>query len=97
MFLIFQDSWKYGRRVAEFKVLLDNLKSCVRCNLGPIPLMSHNIVGEMQCGLGGYLYVQCQNQDCMAVNLAAYGKQHKPATTNRKSCFVANTKLGVGE
>ena len=45
MALILQDSWKYGRRVAEFKVVLDNLKSCVRCNLshGPDPtsLSSH--------------------------------------------------------
>lgn len=93
-----RDSWLCGRRIVEFGVLLDNLTTCVGCHLGPIPLLITNIVGEMICGLGGYLYVMCQNPDCLKINIVPYGKLHKnPASKiNKESCFVVNTKLGEG-
>ncbi len=91
------DSWKTGRRVIELEVLLGNLSQCKQCHLGPIPLMYSNIIGEMQCGLGGYLHIQCQNPQCLSVNKVAYGKLHSKPGSKKQSCFVVNTKLGTGE
>ena len=91
-----RDSWRYGRRVIELSVLLDNLAACVKCRLGPIPLLHTNIIGEMMCGLGGYIYVQCQNPDCLHVNCVAYGSLHSKPGEKKKSCFTVNTKLGLG-
>jgi hypothetical protein len=54
--------WR-GRRVMELPVLLEGLKTCTSCRLGPIPLYTENIVGERRRGLGGYLYVKCLNPD----------------------------------
>ncbi|XP_021370034.1 uncharacterized protein LOC110461074 [Mizuhopecten yessoensis] len=77
--------WKDGRRIVEFDVLLSNLSSCKSCRLGPIPLTSLNIVGELRKGLSGYLYVKCQNPDCGAVNKAPYGKTHHIKSTQSLS------------
>lgn len=71
------EGWKYGRRVVELDVLLSSLKYCSSCRLGPVPLTFYNIVGEMKKGLGGFIYVKCQNSDCGAVNRVPYGKTHK--------------------
>ena len=90
-----RDSWRQGRRFVEFGVLLDNLRSCSFCQLGPIPLTHLNVVGEMQKGLGGFLYVRCENPDCREVNRVAYGKMHRNKRTGM-SCFSVNTKLGMG-
>ena len=42
-----RNSWKEGRRFVEFGVLLDNLRACDKCLLGPIPLTYDNVIGEM--------------------------------------------------
>ena len=62
------DGWKFGRRVVELDVLLSSLKYCRACRLGPVPLTYYNIVGEKKRGLGGYIYVKCQNVDCGEIN-----------------------------
>ena len=56
----------------------------------------YNVVGERQRGLGGYLYVVCQNPSCMAVNRVAYGKTHHQKKKGMP-CFVVSTKLGMSE
>lgn len=69
-----RDSWREGRRIVEFGVLLSNLQNRISCKLGPIPLTYLNIVGELRKGLGGYLYVKCLNAECGHMNLVPYGK-----------------------
>ena len=96
---ILQNGWRLGRQIVEWETLLSNLRYCEQCRLGPVPLTLDNVVGEMQCGLGGYLYVRCVNPSCQFVNRAAYGKVHRQASKKKTGmpCFVINTKLGAGE
>ncbi|XP_053392723.1 uncharacterized protein LOC123542269 isoform X2 [Mercenaria mercenaria] len=90
------ESWKVGRRLVEWEVLLGNLKYCQKCKLGPVPLTINTIQGELQKGLGGYLYVKCENPDCEYINRAAYGKTyHQTAERRGMPCFAVNTKLGT--
>ena len=91
-----RDGWKQGRRIVEFDILLSNLKSCKFCLLGPIPLTYYNVVDEMQRGLGGYLYVRCQNEHCGKVNNVAYGSTYHEHNKTGMPCFTVNTKLGTG-
>lgn len=58
--------WKDGWRFVDLGVLLDNLQYCSECRLGP--LTRDRVVGELGKGLGGFLYVRCQNIDCGIVN-----------------------------
>ena len=93
------ERWKIGRRLVEWDVLLSNLKFCKKCGLGPVSLTHESIQGELQKGLGGYLYVKCSYNDCGFVNRAAYGKTyHEPSTKGHSGmpCFAVNTKLGTG-
>lgn len=90
-----RDSWRSGRRVIELGVLLEGLRFCGFCRLGPIPLTLYNVVGELRKGLGGYLYVRCENPECQEVNRVAYGKTHRLRKAGMP-CFAANTKLGIG-
>lgn len=90
------EGWKVGRRIVEFDVLLEGLRYCQKCQLGPVPLTVYSLLGERKKGLGGYLYVRCQNHDCQAVNRVPYGKTHHQKTKGMP-CFVVNTKLGLGE
>ncbi|XP_060565928.1 LOW QUALITY PROTEIN: uncharacterized protein LOC132724962 [Ruditapes philippinarum] len=90
----FNNKWREGRRVVEFGVLLDNLKVCKECGLGPVPLTAYNVIGEQKKGLSGFLYVICQNVDCAAVNRVTYGKTHRNKQKGMP-CFAANTKLGT--
>ena len=39
-----------------------------------MPLTFNSINGDLQKGLGGLVYVKCQNIDCEFVNTVAYGK-----------------------
>ncbi|XP_045211082.2 uncharacterized protein LOC123562513 isoform X1 [Mercenaria mercenaria] len=89
-----RDGWREGRRLIELDILLKNLKYCRSCKLGPVPLTAYNVVGELQKGLGGYLYMVCQNPDCNFVNRVSYGKVHR-MKTNGMPCFDVNTKLGT--
>jgi hypothetical protein len=68
------ESWKLGRRLVEWEVLFENLRYCKNCRLRPVTLSVNTIRGELQKGMSGYLYVECQN--CCFVNTAAYGKTH---------------------
>lgn len=93
------ESWKVGRRIVEWDVLLNNLKFCKQCGLGPVPLTYESIKGELVKGLGGYLYVECSYHDCRYINTAAYGKTHRDQTKKKGGMpsFVVNTKLGTGK
>lgn len=90
------DSWRLGRRVVEFGELLSNLRSCQFCKLGPVALSERTVVGELQKGLSGYLYVRCENPDCNKINRVPYGKTHRLKSSGMP-CFVINTKLGTGK
>ncbi|KAL4236486.1 hypothetical protein ACF0H5_004872 [Mactra antiquata] len=89
--------WKVGRRVVEFSVLVEGLKFCKMCRLGPIPLCEDSVVGELKKGLGGYLYVKCLNCDCNHVNCVPYGTlvQGAKERFTKPSSFAVNTKLGT--
>ena len=89
--------WRNGRRIIEWGVLLDSLKHCHSCKLGPIPLTVFNLAGEEQRGLGGYLYVQCQNPSCLTINRVPYGKTHRSKGGQGRPCFSINSKLGLGK
>lgn len=91
-----REGWKKGRRIMELGVLLSELKVCKKCRLGPVPLTFHNIIGELQKGLAGYLYVACQNPECGHINMVPYGQTHRVKKTGAP-CFVVNTKLGTGK
>uniref|UniRef100_K1Q499 Mutator-like transposase domain-containing protein n=1 Tax=Magallana gigas TaxID=29159 RepID=K1Q499_MAGGI len=88
------DNWKEGRRIVEFGVLLSNLRHCEACRLGPVALTYDSVVGELQKGLGGYLYVKCSNKDCNHVNRVPYGSTHRVKKLGMP-CFAVNTKLGT--
>lgn len=62
-----RDSWKTGRRTIELGYLLERLRFCSSCNMGPVPLTEASVLGEMRKGRAGYLYIKCQNSDCDAV------------------------------
>ncbi|VDI62818.1 Hypothetical predicted protein [Mytilus galloprovincialis] len=68
-------TWSSGRRLVIWAVLLDNLKFCKQCNMGPLPLTNDFVKGEMKCGLSKYLYVQCSS--CMELNRVPYGSHHR--------------------
>ena len=88
--------WKVGRRVIEWDVLLQQLQWCPVCKLGPVPLTRESLVGELQKGLGGYIYVRCSNHECQAIVRAPYGKTHHVHGRVGMPCFAVNTKLGTG-
>ena len=67
-----KQGWKDGRKIVEFGVL----RHCQKCKLDLVPLTYDNVVGELKKGLGGYLYVICQNYDCGHINYVPYGKTH---------------------
>ena len=91
-----RSGWRVGRRIVELEILLSALSSCKFCRLGPIPLTLFNIIGELKKGLGGYLYVKCQNAECNGVNIVPYGKTHHMKQKG-SPCFAVNTKLGTGK
>ena len=86
-----REGWKVGRRLIELEVLLSNLKYCQACRLGPVPLTYHNIVGEMQKGLSGYLYVECQ---ILTVDTSIVLHTEKPTINEmRRGCRVLMSTL----
>ncbi|WAR09110.1 hypothetical protein MAR_019068, partial [Mya arenaria] len=84
-----RSGWRIRRRIVEFGFLLEQLQYCCECRLA-----FDNVVGELKKGLGGYLYVRCQNHDCLAINRDPYGKTHR-LKKRGMPCFAANTKLGT--
>lgn len=63
-----RESWREGRRIVGFGVLLSSLKNCISYKLWPIPLTYLNIVGRLKKGLNCYLYVKCLNTEYGHVN-----------------------------
>ena len=60
----------------------------------PVPLTYNNIIGEMRRGLSDYLYVKCQNPDCVEIKHVPDGKTHRLRKTKPgMPCFDVNTKL----
>lgn len=90
------DGWRRGHWIIELGVLLDSLKFCKQCKLGPLPLTSYSLVDELKRGLGGYLYVRCMSMDCGSINRVSYGKTHR-LKKKGMPCFVTNTKLDTGK
>lgn len=90
------DNWKEGKRIVEFGVLLSNLRHCEACRHGPVALTYDSVVGELQKGLGGYLYVKCSNNDCNHVSRVPFGSTHRVKKLGMP-CFAINTKLGTGK
>ncbi|XP_033759590.1 uncharacterized protein LOC117341838 [Pecten maximus] len=89
-------SWKEGRRIVEFGILLSHVQYCKFCRLGPVPLTYRTVVGELQKGLGGYLYARCENPDCEQINRVPYGSMHRVSESRKgMPCFTAKTKLGT--
>lgn len=74
-----------GRRVIEWRCLIDSLSHCLVCKMGPLQLTYENIKGEMKMGLGGYLYM----------NNVPYGSTYTKPSRGQK-IFTVNTKLGAG-
>ncbi len=94
---ISRDGWRVGRKLVELDILLENLRYCQHCYLGPVPLTLCNIAGEMNVGLGSYLYVRCTNIDCLKINRVSCGKLHRTKGQHGMQSFVVNTKLGLGK
>lgn len=88
------EEWKEGRRVIEWRCLIDSLSHCLVCKMGPLQLTYENIKGEMKMGLGGYLYIQCSN--CGQLNNVPYGSTYTKPSTRGQKIFTVNTKLGAG-
>lgn len=88
-------SWASGRRLIEWSVLLEGLRYCQFCMLGPLCLSMTTVKGEMKCGLGVFIYVQCTS--CMQLNRVAYGSTHKTPSSKGMPSFSVNTKLGAGK
>lgn len=84
-----------GRRIVEFRVLIEGISNCAKCLCGPLYLSLQTVKAEMKVGLAGYLYVQCTY--CGNVNRVPYGKKQKKVTGQRgMPSFCVNTKLGAG-
>ncbi|KAL4219989.1 hypothetical protein ACF0H5_020400 [Mactra antiquata] len=75
----------------ELDVLLDALRFCEECGLGPVPLTAYSVANELKRGLSGYLYVKCSYEECGHVNKVPYGKSHWVKGTGAPS-FVVNTR-----
>ncbi|KAK3085406.1 hypothetical protein FSP39_002859 [Pinctada imbricata] len=86
--------WTVGRRTVEWAVFVERLKQCKRCKCGPLYLTHTTIKGEMKLGLGGFLYVQCQQ--CLMLNRIPCGKVHREEGKRGMPSFCVNTKLGSG-
>ena len=72
--------WREGRRVIELGVLLDNLAVCPKCKLGPIPITRNNVVGELQKGLSGYLYLRLEHTHRSPHPASSYNIHHTQPT-----------------
>ena len=92
------------RFIVELSHIIKQLKSgCVQCNL---PLNICNSQGVQQRGLGGWIYITCDNPICMKMNKISLGKQHKktiPEGNNPfnmlprgSAIFDVNTKAASG-
>ena len=63
------------RLVVELQIIINQLKSgCKNCRL---PLNLCSVQGVLPRGLGGWLYISCDNPACELINKIAVGKQHQ--------------------
>ena len=80
-----------GRRVVEWKEIVEGLKSCDGCGER---LNILDCISETVQGLGSILKVKCVN--CADVNTIYTGKRHASATGGVKKIFDANSKIATG-
>ena len=88
--------------MVELQIIINQLKSgCKDCRL---PLNLCQAQGVLPRGLGGWLYIFCDNPACKAINKVAIGKQHnrlsivKDIEKKRSGykIFYINTKAAGG-
>ncbi|KAK3108332.1 hypothetical protein FSP39_005757 [Pinctada imbricata] len=88
-------TWRDGRRVVEFGVLIDELKAGCRFCDQPISLV--DLTSELRYGLGSLLSVKCKNDH---INLIPTGKRHFRAKSDslkaREQAWEINDKLAFG-
>jgi len=87
------ENWTKNRGIRSSSPVLE---SCKACRLGPVTLTYDSVVGELQRGLWGYLYVKCSNIECAEINIVPYGKTHRTPGSKGILSFAVNTKLGTG-
>ncbi len=69
-----------------------------RCNLCDMPLRLSQCARVKYQGLGSYLYINCDNVDCKAVNRVPTSKQHRPpGKTRGPMVWDLNTKAATGK
>ena len=91
------------RLVVELGHIINQLKATVKCRL---PLNICGTQGVLTRGLGGWIYITCDNPICATMNKVSLGKQHKkvvPQTDNPfglippgSAVFDVNTKAASG-
>ena len=76
------------RLVVELGHIVKQLKGgCIKCRL---PLNICNAQGVTTRGLGGWIYIACDNPTCKMVNKVTLGKQHKKALSKEDNPFDIN-------
>ena len=92
------------RLVVELGHIINQLKTgCVKCRL---PLNICGTQGVLTRGLGGWIYVTCDNPICATMNKVSLGKQHKKIVPQKdnpydlippgSAIFDINTKAALG-
>lgn len=87
------------RLVVELGIIVKQLKDgCSQCHL---QLNLCNAKGVFPRGLGGWLYIYCENPACMKMNRISIGKQHRTKRQENKkprgyATFDINTKAASG-
>ena len=88
------------RLVIELGHIIKQLKA--GCTMCQIPLNICSAKGVLPRGLGGWIYITCDNPACFIMNKISMGKQHKKTVSN-KDCstrgyaiFDVNTKAASG-
>ena len=88
------------RLVIELGHIIKQLKA--GCTMCQIPLNICSAKGVLPRGLGGWIYITCDNPACFIMNKISMGKQHKKTVSN-KDCstrgyaiFYVNTKVASG-
>ena len=79
-------SWRDGRQAVELGVLTDGLAGCAKCAIPPHLTHAEDI---LQCGLGAFLSVMCQNTNRQHKNIVPSEKRHG-------RIWDAYTKLALG-
>ena len=92
------------RLIIELQHVIEQLKEgCLNCKL---PLNIGSSKGVQTRGLGGWIYVICDNPACLQMNKISMGKQHRdqtvknstqhPVLPSGNAIFNINTKVASG-